>query len=103
MYIEKIEDELYHLKREKETFGDFRFVSVDGGAKRLEKLHVSEKVSPGQVLEIFELIQAYVRQHDIPALQVESHSDSLDILLQHQQFHLKDVEKRLWIYQVNHR
>ena len=102
MYIEKVEEELYHLKRESDVIGDFRLLKSGDGARKIEKLHVSEQVSAGQVLAIFELIQAYAKEENIAKLYVESHSDSLDFLLQHQQFVLEDVENRLWKYQVTH-
>ncbi|TGB01610.1 hypothetical protein [Halobacillus salinus] len=102
MYIEKVEDHLYQLKKGKEKIGDFHLVPVEDEGRKIEKLQVSEEINAGGVLAIFELIQAYAWKEDIPALYVESHSDSLDFLLQHQQFKLEDVEKRLWKYQVNH-
>lgn len=102
MYIEKVDEKRYNLKKEAEIFGEFLLVPTDSGARRLEQLHVSENIAAGQVLEIFELIQVYIKDEGIAELHVESHSDTLDILLQHQRFHLKNVENRLWIYQVNH-
>ncbi|MCA0971035.1 hypothetical protein LCM20_10575 [Halobacillus litoralis] len=102
MFIEKVDDQLYQLKRDEETIGGFHLVPVDDSARRIEKLEVSEGIVAAQVLAVFELIQKYAEEQGISALYVESHSDSLDFLLQHQRFECHDVENRVWIYRVVH-
>ncbi|CDQ18820.1 hypothetical protein SAMN05192559_101543 [Halobacillus karajensis] len=102
MYIEQVEGELYQLKKEGQSIGSFRLIQLAGGAGKLEQLQVKDHISPGRILELFEIIQSYVEETGFSELHVESHSDTLDFLLQHQQFKRKDVEKRLWIYEINH-
>ncbi|MYL49510.1 hypothetical protein GLV98_08430 [Halobacillus litoralis] len=102
MYIEQVEDELYQLKKADQPIGSFRLIQLSKGASKLEQLQVKDHISPGRILEIFEVIQTYVEKVGLKELHVESHSDTLDFLLQHQQFKKKNVEKRLWIYEVNH-
>lgn len=103
MYIEKVDEQLYQLKKGEETIGDFQLVPLENGARKIEKLQVSDQINAGGVLAVFELIQTYAAKENMSALYVESHSDSLDFLLQHQQFERHDVENRLWIYKVTHK
>ncbi|WP_226581429.1 hypothetical protein [Halobacillus litoralis] len=103
MYIKKVEEELYQLNKEGQVIGTFKILQYSQGIGKLEQLHVKDDLSPGRILEIFEVIQVYVEQENFRELHVESHSDTLDFLLRHQQFDLKDVEKKLWVYKVAHK
>lgn len=103
MYIEQVEDELYQLKKEDRTIGSFKLITLSKGTGKLEQLQVKDHISPEKILEIFEVIQTFVKVSGYKELRVESHSETLDFLLQHQKFRKIDVEKRLWIYEVTHR
>ncbi|MGP4059172.1 hypothetical protein [Halobacillus litoralis] len=103
MYIEKVEEELYQLKKKDQTIGTFKLIEFAGDIGKLEQLQVADHISPGRVLEVFEVIQSFVEEEGFAELHVESHSQTLDFLLQHQQFKLDDVEKSLWIFTVNHK
>ncbi|MBN8234989.1 hypothetical protein JF544_06990 [Halobacillus kuroshimensis] len=101
MFIKQIDDQNFRLVKEKTAVGSFCLTPVSVGRK-MEKLHVQDTVTPGTILQIFELIQVYVQDKNMGPLHVESHSQTLDLLLQHQGFRLEDVEKRLWIYEGSH-
>ncbi|SFK15135.1 hypothetical protein SAMN04487936_10829 [Halobacillus dabanensis] len=103
MYIEQVEDELFQLKKENGPVGTFKLIGLSNGVVKLEQLQVKDHISPGRILEVFEVILSHVEAAGHKELLVESHSDALDFLLQYQQFKKKDVEKRLWIYEVNHK
>ncbi len=103
MYIEKAKSEWYHLKKAEEQVGAFRIMQVGNGIGKIKQLEVAPKISSGEILHIFELIQTYAEKESMQELHVESHSSALDVVLKHQQFQLHDPIRRLWIYRVNHR
>jgi hypothetical protein len=103
MYIEQVEEEMFQLKKENEPIGTFKLIGLSKGVVKLEQLQVKDHISPARILEVFEIIQSHVEETGHNELHVESHSDTIDFLLQHQQFKKKDAEKRLWIYEVNHK
>ncbi|MCA1020907.1 hypothetical protein [Halobacillus litoralis] len=101
MFIKEVDDQNYQLIKENTAVGSFCLTPVPDGGRKLGKLHVQDTVTPGTILQIFELIQVYTQKEGIGPLHVESHSQTLDLLLQHQGFQLEDVEKRLWIYKAS--
>ncbi|MCP3027567.1 hypothetical protein [Halobacillus sp. A5] len=104
MYIERIragEESQYAIKRERTEIGRFILSEQGNGVKRLRNLQVDGNVSKAAILYVFELIQQYVEQENIPEIQVKSHSKELDTLLHHQRFQLKDKKEQLWTYYVN--
>ncbi|ELK49036.1 hypothetical protein QRD89_17030 [Halobacillus sp. ACCC02827] len=103
MYIEKTERDSYQIKGQNGSIGSFHIRRLPAGIGKLERLQVSREVKPGHLLAVFELIQKYVKETDLRALLVESHSETLDFLLQHQSFQRDSVESGVWIYEVNNK
>ena len=112
---DKLYNHGYYVEIDRDKKGFFALEPVEEENVWLKSLYLQPGVDPGVVLSLFELVEAYAKEHDIHNIFVFSHQAGLDTLLQSQQYapvedrslpaSLKDQsgeEGRWWSYTVSH-
>ncbi|QHE53816.1 hypothetical protein [Pontibacillus sp. HMF3514] len=90
--LEQLDDEKnlydhgYYVEINRDRKGFFALEPVEEESVWLKSLYLQPGVDPGVVLSLFELVEAYAKEHDIHNIYVYSHQAGLDTLLQSQQY-----------------
>lgn len=83
---DKLYEHGYYVEIDRDRKGFFALEPVEEESVWLKSLYLQPGVDPGVVLSLFELVEAYAKEHDIHSIYVYSHQARLDTLLQSQQY-----------------